>query len=73
MSVLVIGQNGRALMPTTTRKARILLKKTRLLSYADIRSQSICGIKLDVQHRKEVSVLIQAHSISELELPAGIK
>ena len=29
MSVLVIGQNGRALMPTTTRKARILLKKNK--------------------------------------------
>ena len=27
MSVLVIGRNGRALMPTTSRKARILLKK----------------------------------------------
>ena len=29
MSVLVIGQNGRALMPTTTRKARILLKENK--------------------------------------------
>ena len=27
MSVLVIGRNGRALMPTTSRKARLLLKK----------------------------------------------
>ena len=29
MSVLVIGQNGRELMPTTTRKARILLKENK--------------------------------------------
>ena len=29
MSVLVIGQNGRALMPTTTRKARLLLKENK--------------------------------------------
>lgn len=29
MSVLVIGQNGRPLMPTTTRKARILLKENK--------------------------------------------
>ena len=29
MGVLVIGQNGRALMPTTTRKARILLKENK--------------------------------------------
>lgn len=27
MSVLVIGRNGRALMPTNPRKARLLLKK----------------------------------------------
>lgn len=29
MGVLVIGQNGRTLMPTTTRKARILLKENK--------------------------------------------
>ena len=29
MSVLVIGLNGRPLMPTTTRKARILLKANK--------------------------------------------
>lgn len=29
MSVLVIGLNGRPLMPTTTRKARILLKEQK--------------------------------------------
>lgn len=29
MSALVIGQNGRPLMPTTTRKARILLKENK--------------------------------------------
>lgn len=29
MGVLVIGQKGRELMPTTTRKARILLKENK--------------------------------------------
>lgn len=73
MGVLVIGQNGRTLMPTTTRKAGSYWKKTKLLLYADIRSRFICGIKPDVRHRKEVLVLIQAHSISELESPVEIK
>ena len=40
MSVLVIGRNGRALMPTTPRKARLLLKK----------GNSFCCMQASVYH-----------------------
>lgn len=69
MSVLVIGCNGRALMPTNPRKARLLLKKKQLLLYAGIRLPFSYCIRPDVQHRKDPLVLILVHSILVLGLP----
>ena len=68
MSVLVIGRNGRALMPTNPRKARLLLKK-KTASVVCRHPFTIHCIRPDVQHRKDALVLILVHSILVLGLP----
>ena len=49
MSVLVIGRNGRALMPTNPRKARLLLKKHRKDALVLILVHSILVLGLPVE------------------------